>query len=130
MHTPDLATGGFKRGNPAFSDPDAIPGKATRFKPGNPGKPKGAAPIGKRRARKLAKLAIIAKAGQACAGLRRRCAGVYAGSLLILLCHKNSLVRFDSRCVRMEILARGGGVWVSNPADTAANHDSRPMSRH
>jgi hypothetical protein len=48
---------------------------------------------------------------------------------LVLLCHKNSLVRFDSCCVRMEILARGGGVWVSNPTDTAADHDSRPMLR-
>ncbi len=50
--------------------------------------------------------------------------------LLVLLCHKNPLVRFNSRCVRMEILTRGGGVWVSNPTDKAANHDSRPMLRH
>ncbi len=54
----------------------------------------------------------------------------FANDVLVLLCHKNPLVRFDSRCVRMEILTRGGGVWVSNPTDKAANHDSRPMLRH
>ena len=39
---------------------------------------------------------------------------------LILLCHK-PVVRFDTRCVRMEILTRGGGVWVFHPVQ-AANH--------
>ncbi len=62
MHSPDLATGGVKRGNPAFSDPETHPGKATQWKPGNTGKPKGAAPIGKRRARVLAKERIVAEA--------------------------------------------------------------------
>ncbi len=66
MPSPDLDTnhriGGFKRGNPAFSNPETHPGKATQFRPGNPGKRKGAAPIGKRRARELAKVAIIAEA--------------------------------------------------------------------
>jgi len=33
---------------------------------------------------------------------------------LILLCHK-TLVRLDDLCVRVEILTRGGGLWVSNP---------------
>jgi hypothetical protein len=33
-----------------------------KFQPGNPGKPHGAAPISKRRARKLAQAAIIAEA--------------------------------------------------------------------
>jgi hypothetical protein len=37
-------------------------GVATRFKPGNPGRPKNAAPISQRRARRLAKLAIVAQA--------------------------------------------------------------------
>ncbi len=66
MHSPDLAPGGFKRGNPrgnpAFSDPETRPGKATQWKPGNSGKPKGAAPIGKKRARVLAKERIVAEA--------------------------------------------------------------------
>ena len=38
-------------------------GVATRFKPGNPGRPRDAALISKRRARKLARLAIVALAG-------------------------------------------------------------------
>ncbi len=66
MPSPDLDTnhriGGVKRGNPAFSDPETHPGKATQWKPGNTGKPKGAAPIGKRRARVLAKERIVAEA--------------------------------------------------------------------
>ena len=49
-------------------------------------------------------------------------------SLLILLCHK-ILVRLGIPCVRMEILTRGGGLWVSNPRQAAANHGSPPMSR-
>lgn len=39
-----------------------FPNPDTQFKPGAPGKPKGAAPISKRRARRLAKVAIIAEA--------------------------------------------------------------------
>ena len=50
-------------------------------------------------------------------------------ALLVLLCHKR-LARFDSRLSRMEILTLGGGVWVSNSTDAAANHGSRLMSRH
>ena len=39
-----------------------FPNSATQFHPGNRGKPKGAAPISKRRARKLAAAAIISEA--------------------------------------------------------------------
>jgi hypothetical protein len=39
-----------------------FPNSATQFQPGNRGKPKGAAPISKRRARRLLKQAIIAEA--------------------------------------------------------------------
>jgi hypothetical protein len=39
-----------------------FPNPATQFKPGHGGKPRGAAPISKRRARKLAKAAIVAEA--------------------------------------------------------------------
>ena len=42
---------------------------------------------------------------------------------LVLLCHK-LLARFDSRLSRIEILILGGGLWVSNPTDAAANHGS------
>jgi hypothetical protein len=48
-----------ERGNPDFSDPKRQPGKSTRFKPGNPGKPKGAV-LSKKRARKIAKQIVIA----------------------------------------------------------------------
>jgi hypothetical protein len=51
-----------------------------------------------------------------------------ASKRLILLCHK-FLARFDACLSGMEILTHGGGVWVSGPADTAANHGSRFMSR-
>jgi hypothetical protein len=44
-----------------FSDPETHPGRATQFKPGNPGRSKDAKPISERRARKLVKQAIIAK---------------------------------------------------------------------
>jgi hypothetical protein len=37
-----------------------MPSTDTQFKPGNPGKPRGAAPITKKRARRLAREAIIA----------------------------------------------------------------------
>ena len=47
---------------------------------------------------------------------------------LVLLCHK-VLVLFSDMCVRMEILTRGGGLWVSKPKRAAANHGSLPMSR-
>jgi hypothetical protein len=40
----------------------AFPNDGVKFQPGNPGKPRGAAPISKRRARKLATAAIIAEA--------------------------------------------------------------------
>src|SRR5215469_5618378 len=40
----------------------AFPYDGVRFQPGNPGKPVGAAPVSKRRARKLVATAIIAEA--------------------------------------------------------------------
>jgi hypothetical protein len=46
--------------------------------------------------------------------------------LLVLLCHK-MLVRLDNLCVRVEILTRGGGLWVSNPNQTAIRRGSPPM---
>ena len=49
--------------------------------------------------------------------------------VLILLCHKK-LVRFEGMCIRMEILTRGGGVWVWDPVHAAVNHALLPMSRH
>src|SRR3954471_23443316 len=47
---------------------------------------------------------------------------------LVLLCHK-LLARFDAGLALLEILTRGGGLWVSKPARAAANNASRPMSR-
>ena len=47
---------------------------------------------------------------------------------LLLLCRK-TLDRFGADLSGMEILTRGGGLWVSNPAQAAANHGSPPMSR-
>ena len=47
---------------------------------------------------------------------------------LILLCHKY-LARFATDLSGMEILTRGGGLWVSGPVDAAANHGLLPMSR-
>jgi hypothetical protein len=40
----------------------AFPYDGVRFQPGNPGKPVGAAPVSRRRARKLAAAAIVAEA--------------------------------------------------------------------
>jgi len=40
----------------------AFPYDGVRFRPGNPGKPNGAAPVSRRRARKLVATAIIAEA--------------------------------------------------------------------
>src|SRR3954447_5150501 len=48
--------------------------------------------------------------------------------LLVLLCHK-ILAPIRRRLSGMEILTRGGGLWVSNPRHVAANHGSAPMSR-
>src|SRR3954447_18198362 len=47
---------------------------------------------------------------------------------IVLLCHK-ILARFDMRLSVMEILTRGGELWVSNPRQAAANHGLPPMSR-
>jgi hypothetical protein len=51
-----------------------------------------------------------------------------ASSVLILLCHK-MLARFDVGLSVVEILTRGGGLWVSNPSHVAANHASPLLSR-
>jgi integrase len=48
---------------------------------------------------------------------------------LVLLCHK-LLARFDRGLSGMEILTRGGGLWVSCRVQAAANHASGYMSRH
>jgi hypothetical protein len=76
----------------------------------------------------------VVKAATAAVPRRRYAAGRLARQVrimrrLVLLCHK-LLARFDSRLSRMEILTLGGGVWVSNPTDAAANHGLQPMSRH
>jgi hypothetical protein len=48
---------------------------------------------------------------------------------LVLLCHK-FLARFDGGLSGMEILTRGGGLWVSCRVQAAADHASGFMSRH
>src|SRR5271165_3529237 len=48
--------------------------------------------------------------------------------LVVLLCHK-LLARFEAGLSVMEILTRGGGLWVSNPKRSAANHGLSAMSR-
>src|SRR3954468_12079513 len=47
---------------------------------------------------------------------------------IVLLCHK-ILAPIRRRLSGVEILTRGGGLWVSNPRHVAANHGSPPMSR-
>jgi len=58
-----------------------------------------------------------------------RLAWSFYDSALVLLCHK-TLARFDGTLSGMEILTRGGGLWVSCRAQATANHASGHMSRH
>jgi hypothetical protein len=60
--------------------------------------------------------------------MRSKDIGNFSDRLLVLLCRK-MLARFHVGLSVVEILTRGGGLWISNPSHVAANHASPPMSK-